>query len=78
MATTFSKPTFENFNMKFVKMHFYFKFFFIETLNLNKIETFSMFWINFWLILSSFWIFQKIQDGLHKTNMASYDLITTS
>ena len=48
-----SKPTFDNFNVKFLKMHFYFKFF-IEMLNLNRIETFSMFLINFWLILRSF------------------------
>ena len=47
-------------------------------LNLNRVETFSMFLINFWLILSSFLIFQKIQDGGHEINMASYDIIMTS
>ena len=72
-----SKPTFDNFNVKFLKMHFYFKFF-IEMLTLNRIETFSMFLINFWLILRSFKIFQKIQDGDHEINTASYDVIVTS
>ena len=50
----------------------------IEMLNLDKIETVSMFLINFWLILSSFRIFQKIQDGGHEINMAFYDVIVTS
>ena len=27
------------------------------------------------MILSSFWIFQKIQDGRYEINMASYDVI---
>ena len=47
----------------------------MEMLNLNKIETFLMFLIKFWLILCSFWIFQKIQDGDHEINMASYDVM---
>ena len=47
----------------------------MEMINLNKIETFSMFLINFWLILSNFRIFQKIQDGGHEINMTSYDVI---
>ena len=37
-----------------------------------------MFLIKSWLILSSFWIFQKIQDGGHEINIASYDVIMTS
>ena len=50
----------------------------MEMLKLNKIEIFSMFLINFWLILSNFLIFQKIQDGSQEINMASYDIIMMS
>ena len=49
-------------------MNFYFKFS-IEMLNLNRIESFSLFLINFGLILRSFWFLQKIQDGSHEINM---------
>ena len=37
-----------------------------------------MFLINFWVILISIWIFQKIQDGGHEINMAAYGVIMTS
>ena len=37
-----------------------------------------MFLINFLFILSKFWFFQKIQDGRHKINMASYDVNMTT
>ena len=47
-------------------------------LDLNRLETFLMFLLNFLLILSSFLIFQKFQDGSHEINMASYDVIMTS
>ena len=37
-----------------------------------------MFLINFFLILSNFWILEKIQDGRHKINMVSYDVFVTT
>ena len=37
-----------------------------------------MFSINFLLILNNFWNFQKIQDGSHKINTLSYNVIMTS
>ena len=37
-----------------------------------------MFAINFLLILSNFLILQNIQDGRHKINKASYDVIMMS
>ena len=73
----FQNPILRIFTWNFLKCIFISSVF-MERLNLNKIETFSMFLINFWLILSSFWIFQKIQDGGHEINMASYDVTMTS
>ena len=74
----FPKSTFDNFNMKFLKMQFRFKFLSWNASFKQIINIFNVFFINFRLILSSFWIFQKIQDGGHEINMASYDIIMTS
>ena len=55
-------------------MHFYFKFshwnaYFKHIRNIFNV--FDQFLVDF----EKFWFFQKIQDGHHKINMASYDVI---